>query len=206
MKKQKRQFIILLALVVLICAAYAGVKFYNQRQQEKEKKQEEENKVTVTQMETSDVTAFSYELNGTTLSFTKNGEDWVYDGDTAIDIDEETVKTMLSSATALTAEEEVTDYENLSDFGLEHPSNTITLKTGENEITLYVGDKNAITSQYYIKTADSDTVYLIGTTLPSEFNKTIEELTAEDATETATEETETATEETETVTETTGEN
>ena len=52
----------------------------------KEKKQEEEHKVTVTQMETSDVTAFSYERNGTTLSFTKNGEDWVYDGDTTIDI------------------------------------------------------------------------------------------------------------------------
>lgn len=190
MKKQKRQFMILLALVVLICAAYAGVKFYDQRQQEKEKKQEEENKVTVTQMETSDVTAFSYERNGTTLSFTKNGEDWVYDGDTTIDIDEDTVKTMLSSATALTAEEEVTDYENLSDFGLEHPSNTITLKIDDSEITLYVGDKNAITSQYYIKTADSETVYLISTTLPSEFNKTIEELTAEEETETATEETE----------------
>ena len=190
MKKQKRQFMILLALVVLICAAYAGVKFYDQRQQEKEKKQEEENKVTVTQMETSDVTAFSYERNGTTLSFTKNGEDWVYDGDTTIDIDEDTVKTMLSSATALTAEEEVTDYENLSDFGLEHSSNTITLKTDDSEITLYVGDKNAITSQYYIKTADSETVYLISTTLPSEFNKTIEELTAEEETETATEETE----------------
>ena len=41
MKKQKRQFMILLALVVLICAAYAGVKFYDQRQQEKEKKQED---------------------------------------------------------------------------------------------------------------------------------------------------------------------
>lgn len=190
MKKQKRQFMILLALVVLICAAYAGVKFYDQRQQEKEKKQEEENKVTVTQMETSDVTAFSYERNGTTLSFTKNGEDWVYDGDTTIDIDEDTVKTMLSSATALTAEEKVTDYEKLSDFGLEHPSNTITLKTDDSEITLYVGDKNAITSQYYIKTADSETVYLISTTLPSEFNKTIEELTAEEETETATEETE----------------
>lgn len=190
MKKQKRQFMILLALVVLICAAYAGVKFYDQRQQEKEKKQEEENKVTVTQMETSDVTAFSYERNGTTLSFTKNGEDWVYDGDTTIDIDEDTVKTMLSSATALTAEEEVTDYENLSDFGLKHPSNTITLKTDDSEITLYVGDKNAVTSQYYIKTADSETVYLISTTLPSEFNKTIEELTAEEETETATEETE----------------
>ncbi|MDD6306270.1 MAG: DUF4340 domain-containing protein, partial [Clostridiales bacterium] len=119
-----------------------------------------------------------------TISFTKEGDDWQYDGDRSLDMDEDAIETMLSKAVGVTAEETVTDYENLDDFGLETPSNTIIFTTEKGETTLYIGNQNEITSQYYLKKGDDATIYLVGSAVATGFNKTVEELTAEEDTET----------------------
>ena len=49
----------------------------------------------MTDLEVSDITQFSYVLDGTTLSFTKNGTEWTYDGDQSVDIDESALETLL---------------------------------------------------------------------------------------------------------------
>ncbi len=183
MKKQKIQIITLLAAVVLLCAAYAGIRYYNNRQEEKEKAET----ITVTDFEVSDITKFSYQLEGQTLSFTKEGENWHYDGDSSVDIDEDAVGTLLSKTVNVTAEETVTEYDTLADFGLEIPSNTITITTEEGDTTLLIGNQNEITNQYYLKKADSDVICLVGSAVATGFNKTVEDLTAEEE-ETETEE------------------
>lgn len=188
MKKQKIQIITLLAAVVLLCAAYAGIRYYNDRQEEKEAEKEKAGTITVTDFEVSDITKFSYQLEGQTLSFTKEGENWHYDGDSSVDIDEDAVETLLSKAINVTAEETVTEYDSLEDFGLETPSNTITITTEEGDTTLLIGNQNEITNQYYLKKADSDVIYLVGSAVATGFNKTVEGLTAEEE-ETETEET-----------------
>ncbi|MBO5523582.1 MAG: DUF4340 domain-containing protein [Roseburia sp.] len=187
MKKQKIQIITLLAAVVLLCAAYAGIRYYNNRQEEKEAEKEKAETITVTDFEVSDITKFSYQLEGQTLSFTKEGENWHYDGDSSVDIDEDAVETLLSKAVNVTAEETVTEYDTLADFGLETPSNTITITTEEGNTTLFIGNQNEITNQYYLKKADSDIIYLVGSAVATGFNKTVEDLTAEEE-ETETEE------------------
>jgi len=180
MKKQKIQLLALLAVVALLCAAYAGIRYYNDRQEKKEEEKEKAETITVTDFEVSDITKFSYQLEGQQLSFTKEGEDWHYDGDASVDMDEDEVETLLSKAVNVTAEESVTEYENLDDFGLEKPSNTITITTENGEITLLIGNQNEITSQYYLKMADSDVIYLVGSAVATGFNKSVEDLTAEE--------------------------
>lgn len=187
MKKQKIQIITLLAAVVLLCAAYAGIRYYNNRQEEKEAEKEKAETITVTDFEVSDITKFSYQLEGQTLSFTKEGENWHYDGDSSVDIDEDAVGTLLSKTVNVTAEETVTEYDTLADFGLEIPSNTITITTEEGDTTLLIGNQNEITNQYYLKKADSDVICLVGSAVATGFNKTVEDLTAEEE-ETETEE------------------
>ena len=141
----------------------------------------------MTDFEVSDITKFSYQLEGQTLSFTKEGENWHYDGDSSVDIDEDAVGTLLSKTVNVTAEETVTEYDTLADFGLEIPSNTITITTEEGDTTLFVGNQNEITNQYYLKKADSDVIYLVDSAVATGFNKTAEDLTAEEE-ETETEE------------------
>lgn len=184
MQKQKKQFVIALILLILCAAALLGVKLYNQKQEEKKDAEAEASKIVVTDLNTDDITAFSYQLNGETLSFTKEGDSWIYDGDAGIDIDEDIIDTMLNKVTAITAEEEISEYEELSDYGLDQPSNTITLTTASGVTTLYLGNENEILSQYYLKISDSDIVYLVNASINGHFEKTIDDLRAEEESET----------------------
>ena len=115
MQKQKKQMIVLVILLILLILAYIGVHFYSKKQEEKENAKEEAEKIQVTDLEVSDITQFSYVLDGTTLSFTKNGTEWTYDGDQSVDIDESALETLLNKASAITASDEVTEYDDLAD-------------------------------------------------------------------------------------------
>lgn len=186
MNKQKKQFFILVIILVVLGLVYAGIRFYNTKQEKKKSAQEDAETYHVTQLKSSDITQFSYILNGTTLSFTQKGDDWNFDGDATVDIDESAVATMLDAAASITAKEEIANCTDLSQYGLKEPSNVITLQTESGITTLYVGDKNAITSQYYVKTGDSDTVYLMDSSVVTDFTKTVDELTAKKADDTET--------------------
>ncbi len=193
MEKQKKQLLVLLVLLILLILAYIGISFYNTSKEEEEAEQAEAETIHVTSLSVSDITEFSYVLDGETLSFTKNGSDWSYDADQSIDIDEDVLETLLEKAADITSTEEVTEYDNLADFGLEEPANVISLTTEEATTTIYVGSENEVTGDYYLMLADGDTIYVVDSTVATGFNKTIEDLTAEpEDTETETpEETET---------------
>lgn len=187
MQKQKKQLLILLILLVVLALAYAGIRFYNQRQEEKQTEEQEAETIHVTELETGDITGFSYQLDGVTLSFTKNGTDWNYDDDLTVDIEEDQIETMLEKAADITAAEEIVAYDSLAEYGLDEPGNVITLHTEAGITTIYVGNRNEMTGQYYVKTGDSDTVYVVNALNISGINKSVEELTAEQE-ETETEE------------------
>lgn len=193
MEKQKKQFIVVLILLVVAVAAYLILHVYNDKKEAKEDAEEDADTITITDFDTDDVTAFSYQLNGETLSFTKDGDNWLYDGDTSLDLDEDSITSMLSAVSNLTTEEALEEYDSLSDYGLDTPSNTITVTTANGTITLLAGNQNEITNSYYMMTGDSDTVYLISTDLNSTFGSAVDDLIAEEE-ETETEEPEEATE------------
>lgn len=201
MQKQRRQFVITVVILLVLVLAYVGIHIYNQKQEEKKEKEEKENEITVTELDTDDVTAFSYQVSGETLSFTKDGDEWVYDQDTSLDLDEDVVNGMIEKAASLTADDSFDDYDSLADYGLDQPSNTITLTTKESTTTLYLGNQNAMTSQYYLMTGDGETVYAVDNTLSTTFSKTVDSLVKEEDTQTEEPE-EAVTEETESVSDT----
>ena len=184
MQKQRRQFVITVVILLVLVLAYVGIHIYNQKQEEKKEKEEKENEITVTELDTDDVTAFSYQVSGETLSFTKDGDEWVYDQDTSLDLDEDVVNGMIEKAASLTADDSFDDYDSLADYGLDQPSNTITLTTKESTTTLYLGNQNAMTSQYYLMTGDGETVYAVDNTLSTTFSKTVDSLVKEEDTQT----------------------
>ncbi len=193
MEKQKKQFIVVLILLIVAVAAYLLLHVYNDKKEAKEEAEEDADTITITDFDTDDVTAFSYQLNGETLSFAKDGDNWLYDGDTSLDLDEDSITSMLLAVSNLTTEEALEEYDSLSDYGLDTPSNTITVTTADGTITLLAGNQNEITNSYYMMTGDSDTVYLISTDLNSTFGSAVDDLIAEEE-ETETEEPEEATE------------
>ena len=90
--------------------------------------------------------------------------------------------TLVTTAAQLTADQEIRDYEDLSEYGLETPSNTITLTTGDGTTTLLIGNKNDMLSRYYVKTDQSDSIYLAGSVVYTTYQKGIADLTAAEST------------------------
>lgn len=181
MKRQKKQFLLLVIVLLLLLLAYIGIRFYNQKQEENDAKEKETETVQVTQIDDSEITHFSYQQDGNTLSFTKEGEDWIFDADSSVSLDVSAIESMLSVAGSLNATEEIKEYEDEAAYGLDAPANTITLTLADEKgtITLYLGNENAISGGYYLKTSNSGAIYLVGDEIVSAFSKSVGELTAE---------------------------
>lgn len=184
MQKQKKQFIVLIILLAVCVTAYIGLRIYNDKQDKKKEAEAAAEKITVTDLKTDDITAFSYQYQDQTLSFAKEDGSWYYEGDKSVSIDQDAIATMLSNVTALEATDSVKDYENLSDYGLDAPVNVITLTTADGTTTLNFGSENTMLSGYYLLKEGDDTVYLVGTTAKTAFDMSVEQLTKVESTET----------------------
>lgn len=182
MQKQKKQMVCLLVLLVIFIAAFCGTKVYQQKQQEKEEKQTEADKKYVTQTDVSDITAFSYQIQDETLTFVKEGDQWISQDDSTVALDQSAVENLVSSMAEIEAEEVIDEPDNLSEYGFDTPVNVLTYTTADGTVTLTVGMENTITSQYYLTKSDDDRLYLVADDFPSPFTKTLDELkdTSED--------------------------
>ena len=175
MKKQRKQFLFITIVLVFLIAATAGMKLYNKNAETAKEKEAAADTIYITQTAAEDITAFSYELNGETLSFTKQDGTWSYDQDPSVNLDQDAVESLLS----------VFSYENLSEYALDTPADTVTFTTDAGTVTLYEGMENAMLNEYYVKNADSDVVYLTATSLQTRLSKSVEDLTILEETETA---------------------
>lgn len=171
----KKQMIAGIILLVLCVGGYFGVKAYNSNQ---EKKQEAETMKPVGVV-VSDITGFSYVKDDAVLEFEKEGEDWIYTGDISLDIDEASVEEMLATVCEVSSTEKITA-EKLSDYGFDEPTNIITLDTAEGTTIVKLGMYNEMVSKYYLSINDSTELYLIGSEIISGFDKSAEDLKAEE--------------------------
>ena len=176
MKKQKIQFIVILIVLAVLIAATFGMKWYNKNKEEEKTAEEEASTIYISKVDVDTITAFSYEVDHVTYTFTKDGDTWTYDGDTSLDMDEEAIDSMLATLSSLTAIEEISDYTDLKEFGFDQPEDLISYTTSE-------GNKNDTLNAYYIISADGGSIYLTETSLADAFSKTIEELTVTEDTE-----------------------
>ena len=156
MTKQARTLVVLTAALVVCGGAYAALRAWNTQQAEAD------DTVYVTQM--SDLTGLTLTNSAGTLSFTKDGGTWQYDGDTAFPADQGAVEDLAEQVGALAAIRVIDDPEDLSAYGLDEPALQASVTAGDGSTaTLLLGD---VSSSYcYAKLADSDTVYTVSPTL-----------------------------------------
>lgn len=180
MHRQRKQFIAVIAILVIFIGAYVGMHMYNNKQEKKTAAKEEADKTYITKVKAEDITAFSYQYSEGTLTFTKADDTWSCKEDENVDIDESKVTTLLGNLENLEAEEIVENPEDLSDYGFDTPTNVITFTTEEGTTTLTVGMENSIISQYYVSADSSEKLYLVSTAMPEAFQKPLQDLVTED--------------------------
>ena len=108
MKKQRKQFLAITIVLVFLIAATAGMKLYNKNAETAKEKEAAADTIYITQTAAEDITAFSYELNGETFSFTKQDGTWSYDQDPSVNLDQDAVESLLSVFSSFTATDEIT--------------------------------------------------------------------------------------------------
>ena len=70
MKKQKIQFIVILIVLAVLIAATFGMKWYNKNKEEEKTAEEEASTIYISKVDVDTITAFSYEVDHVTYTFT----------------------------------------------------------------------------------------------------------------------------------------
>ena len=163
MKKKTVKLVSAVVVLGVLCAAYEGVNFYVTSQEEKET-EENDTSVDLVSLEADDITAVSFTADQNEVEFDKKDDSWTEKSDADFPVNQDTVDNAVKGVASLTADQEISDVEDLSQYDLDDPQNTITLTTADGDTTLQVGMESS-NNQYYVKKADDDkNVYLVSST------------------------------------------
>lgn len=174
--KRNRIFILIIILIVLL-GAYVGVLKYNDYIANKE---ESDESIVITSLDSDSVTALQYTNNGEEFSFHKSDEEWLWAQDNTLPITQSYVENILSNACSLNAVRLLEDnLDNIATYGLDTPAFTVILTSSDGtQTTIYIGDKNSATSNYYCTVEGSTNVYTIDESLVSTLGYTLNEMVA----------------------------
>ncbi len=181
MKNKTVKMILAVAVLAVCCGAYAGVKTYVSHQEQKESEEESEESTSVFTASADNIKSLDFMVDDTETTFEKDDDNWVKKDDTDFPVNQSTLNSAASSVTSVESDRVLEDVDDLAEYGLDSPANTIKIVTkSEDEdgddttTTLYVGDENSSTSQYYVRKDDDEkTVYLVDSSCVEPFTKTL---------------------------------
>lgn len=175
MKKKTVKMVSAVVVLGVLCGAYLGVKSYTDRLEQQEAESQTEETTEVFSVDSSEVVSIKFLIDKKEVVFKKDGENWVKEDETEFPVDQDTITSAVSTISSVTAGRVLTDVESTAEYGLDNPTNTITVTTEDGEETvLKIGSENESVSQYYVeKDEDGDTVYLIDTSYVEPFINTL---------------------------------
>ena len=191
MKKKQRQMIGMLLALVVLAAAFLGIRQYN-KNASSAASTTEDTQETVLDVNSDDITSFRYVYEGETYAFEKKDETWYYTDDHSLNLNQERIKAMILKVAPLKADQVIENVTDMSQYGLANPERTIQYETADRSVIINVGNLNSMTSQYYIAFPSEMKVYVVATNVVTGFNYTLEDLVEETTEATETAETETA--------------
>lgn len=186
----------MIVLLAVLAAGYIGLKQYNGRQQGKDIDPPGEVLVDIAR---DDILRFSYVYEGETYSFEKaweyansqenisDGEEtpeaesyWVSTADPSLSLKQSRLNTLAGKLTYIVAQSTITDVTDMSQYGLETPANVLHWETEQKSYTYHIGDYNSFANVYYICEPDSNTVYVVTSSLGTGFDYSMADLVEEE--------------------------
>ena len=155
MKRYKKLYA-LLGVLAVICGVTFGVSRYEQRKEEIKNSGE-----IIMELAAEDVTALSWEYDGTKLAFHKN-ETWLYDEDETFPVSEEKVNELLGLFESFGVSFIIEHVEDYGQYGLDDPTCSIHIETAEESYEVELGGYSTMDEQRYISIGDGN-VYLVST-------------------------------------------
>ncbi|MDD3279762.1 MAG: DUF4340 domain-containing protein [Lachnospiraceae bacterium] len=183
MKKQKlwMPLICLLALVLLLCA-YFVLKHNNSKADEASSGSDDSSTITVTDIDTEKVNQIAFTIENQEVTFILQDGSWTIKGNEDFPLDTSKITTILSAAAKLSATRKFDDITELSEYGLDSPLNVMKLTTEDGATTtLTIGTAVNSSGSYAYLNDQTDTIYMIGSTISSGIPATMMSMALEDS-------------------------
>lgn len=144
------------------------------KQLNKEESEEETTSEEVFSASSDEIEKISFDLEGEKVTFVKSDDEWKDEQDNNFPVDQSKIESILDGLTSVTSSRSITDAEDLDEYGLKTPSQTITIdEDDETTRTIQLGDYNETADAYYAMIDQSDTVYLLESSFESLFEGTL---------------------------------
>ena len=168
--KKSTKLVSAVVVLAVLGGAYVGLNTYVSKEEKAESSSEEESKTEVFSVKTDDIKSLEFIVDKKEVTFEKKDDSWVKKDETAFPVNQTTLDSAASAIETVEADRVLEDVEDLAEYGLDSPSNTVTVDTADGTTKLNIGDENTSTNQYYISRADDDsTVYVVAADTVSPF-------------------------------------
>lgn len=174
MKKKSVRLLTSVVILGILGAGYAGIRYYvkNEEKKEAEAKETEAEDISIFSAPAENLKSVKFFVDEKEVTFDYDKEEdlWTRRGEKDFPVSQDKMSEVAGAVSGLNAERVLEDVENLAEYGLDSPQNTVTVDAGEENFTMRIGDYNEGVSQYYVACGEDDeTVYLVAGALVEPF-------------------------------------
>lgn len=168
--KKSTKLVSAVVVLAVLGGVYVGLNTYVTKQEQTESSSEEESKTEVFSVKTDDIKSLEFIVDKKETTFEKKDDSWVKKDETAFPVNQTTLDSAASAIEKVEADRVLENVDDLTEYGLDSPSNTVTVETGDGTTKFNIGDENTSTNQYYISKDDDDsTVYVVASSTVTPF-------------------------------------
>lgn len=168
--KKSTKLVSAVVVLAVLGGVYVGLNTYVSKEEQTESSSEEENKTKVFSVKTEDIKSLEFIVDKKKTTFEKKDDSWVKKDETDFPVNQTTLDSAASAIETVEADRVLENVDNLTEYGLDSPSNTITVDTSDGTTKFNIGDENTSTNQYYITKDDDDsTVYVVAASTVTPF-------------------------------------
>lgn len=168
--KKSTKLVSAVVVLAVLGGTYVGLNTYVSKEEKTESSSEEESKTEVFSVKTDDIKSLEFIVDKKETTFEKKDDSWVKKDETDFPVNQTTLDSAASAIETVEADRVLKNVDNLTEYGLDSPSNTITVDTSDGTTKFNIGDENTSTNQYYITKDDDDsTVYVVAASTVTPF-------------------------------------
>ena len=172
MKSKKVKLILSVAALAVLSVSYAGIKLCVRNQKEAESDVTDDTEI-IYSADADQIHAIEFLTNGKETTFEKDEKGvWFCQQEPEFPVNQSSIESLKGYLCELSSQRTLTEVDNLEQYGLDEPQNTITVRTEDGEsFGLEVGEENTSVNAFYAKQKENDqTVYLISSSIIEEFS------------------------------------
>ena len=92
---------------------------------------------TIVDVDSADITYLAWNYEDDQMAFTREDGEWTYEADAKMSVDQELLDEIAENLSDITSDKMVEEVQNLGVYGLSDPDYNITIKTADEETTMY---------------------------------------------------------------------